>query len=91
MFFLVSRVFFFFFFFFWFSSICLVFSSFFGFLEFVFWFSSSFVICSSFFWFFLSVFGVCYVYDGSSSVLGCCVWFIQLHFSREQRRRFLMS
>ena len=61
----------------------------FGFLEF-FLFSSSFVICYCFL-FFLSVFGLFYVYDGSSSVLGCCVWFIQLHFSRKQRRRFLMS
>ena len=58
-------------------------SRFFGFLEvfLVVWFSSSFVICSCFL-FFLSVFGVFYVYDGPSSVLGCCVWFIQLHFSR---------
>ena len=61
-----------------------------GVLE-LFLFSSSFVIFVPVVFCFSCVFGVFYVYDGSSSVLGYCVWFIQLHFSREQRRRFLMS
>ena len=63
---------------------------FFDFLEFLF-FWAFLEVCHLFLFVFVSVFGVFYVYDGSSSVLGCCVWFIQLHFSREQRRRFLMS
>ena len=72
---------------------CLVFSSFFVFVVFLefFWFSRGFFGFHKFV--FVGFPRVFLVLLFSSSFVGfCCgAWFIQLHFSREQRRRFLMS